>query len=241
MCEIHNFRCSKPKCGKRWREYRKLASCDSMEDGINCPDEYCMFAGRPDKPNWAECKLCRRLRELDEDMDPDTAMNREQVIDNNTTGRYHEGAVIVEIDKDTESKLVPPGTSIVEYSGCEMEESVARALEEHRRRHQKKIRSLLPPAPISQPNILSSSAQTGPPPYGIVSSQLGTSSENSNTCGYSYPSWMKISGKSLCPVIQNAGNRISKPAQRQRRSFDDQTQKVGMVDVISPLLKNIED
>ncbi|KAJ2899938.1 hypothetical protein MKZ38_002737 [Zalerion maritima] len=73
MCEIHTFRCPKPLCGRRWREYRNLASCESDGTGKFCDDDYCMFAGRPDKPLIGECNNCRQLREVLEVMDPKAA------------------------------------------------------------------------------------------------------------------------------------------------------------------------
>lgn len=64
MWEIWSYQRPKSGCGRRYQIWLKLASCDSVEPNVCCELEFCMFAGRPDRPQMKECNDCRQLREI---------------------------------------------------------------------------------------------------------------------------------------------------------------------------------
>lgn len=69
MCERHPLKCT--KCKKIWTAYKKLASCESQDPEIGCPDCLCMYVGNPRKPTKSECDDCREAREMLESIEED--------------------------------------------------------------------------------------------------------------------------------------------------------------------------
>lgn len=69
MCELHPLKCT--NCRRVWTAYRKLASCESQDPGIECPLSLCMWVGNPKKPTKTECDACREVREVLEDIAED--------------------------------------------------------------------------------------------------------------------------------------------------------------------------
>lgn len=69
MCEVHPLRCT--NCKRVWRAYKKLASCESQDPNVECPESLCMIVGNPRKPVKSECDSCREVREMLESLDED--------------------------------------------------------------------------------------------------------------------------------------------------------------------------
>lgn len=70
MCEVHFYKCT---CGYRWSAHKKLASCESGDPDIRCPDNLCMVVGNIRKPQKGECDSCRDVREVMEYVDDEIA------------------------------------------------------------------------------------------------------------------------------------------------------------------------
>lgn len=69
MCEIHYLKCA--ACGRRWEAYRKLASCESFDPAVRCPENLVMYVGAARRPEKGECAECRETREVLEDFGGD--------------------------------------------------------------------------------------------------------------------------------------------------------------------------
>lgn len=46
-----------------WLARKKLASCESSDVRVKCPERLCMYVGNPRKPQRGLCEVCRRIRE----------------------------------------------------------------------------------------------------------------------------------------------------------------------------------
>lgn len=67
MCLIRFLKCV--TCGKRWEARKKLASCESFEPGVRCPESLVMYVGVIKKPEKGECETCREVREMFESLE----------------------------------------------------------------------------------------------------------------------------------------------------------------------------
>lgn len=67
MCLIRFLKCV--TCGKRWQARKKLASCESFEPGVRCPESLVMYVGVSKKPEKGECETCREVREMFESLE----------------------------------------------------------------------------------------------------------------------------------------------------------------------------
>jgi hypothetical protein len=70
MCELHFYRCA---CGQRWIAHKKLASCESDDTTVRCPDSLCMYVGNAKRPQRMECGSCAQMREAWEAMEDEAA------------------------------------------------------------------------------------------------------------------------------------------------------------------------
>lgn len=69
MCEIHYLKCT--TCGRRWEAHRKLASCESFELDVRCPESLIIYVGLAKRPEKGECEACRSARESLESLEDD--------------------------------------------------------------------------------------------------------------------------------------------------------------------------
>lgn len=69
MCEIHYLKCV--TCGRRWEAHRKLASCESFDPEVRCPENLIMYVGAARRPEKGECGGCRSVREALESLECD--------------------------------------------------------------------------------------------------------------------------------------------------------------------------
>lgn len=69
MCEIHYLKCA--ACGCRWEAHRKLASCESFDPAVRCPENLVMYVGAARRPEKGECTACREMMEVLETLEDD--------------------------------------------------------------------------------------------------------------------------------------------------------------------------